>query len=332
MVSLRRQLLAGAVLLGLGSLASACAPSIVVLLAAQVPLGVGVAGLTTAGTLAAAEWVPEEHRMRTLSWAVVGQPAAWIVGMPLVGLVGAGSWRLGWIALPLAASLVAALAVLSSRAEPEARAPRHPVPLRVALESDRLRRWLVSELLANAAWVGTLVYAGAMLVDEHHASSGSAGVLLASAAVGYIAGTLGIRRAAVLDPHLSIAVLALGLAVCEAAFWWIRPDELTSTVLLTLTASVAGGRTLLSNSHALGHAPEIRTTLTGLRVATVQLGYFLGSIAGGVALAVGGYVAVGCVFGVALVLAAAITPRPSRSNVGPAWRVRPAKATAGTGP
>ena len=197
-LSLRRQLLAGAVLLGLGSLASACAPSFVVLLAAQVPLGVGVAGLTTAGTLAAAEWVPEEHRMRTLSWAVVGQPAAWIVGMPLVGLVGAGSWRLGWIALPLAASLVAAVAVLGSRAERETREPQDPVPLRVALESDRLRRWLVSELLANAAWVGTLVYAGAMLVDEHHASSGSAGVLLASAAVGYIAGTMGMRRAAAL--------------------------------------------------------------------------------------------------------------------------------------
>ena len=120
--------------------------------------------------------------------------------------------------------------------------------------------------------------------------------------------------------------------MCDAAFWWIRPDELTSTVLLALTAIVAGGRTLLSNSHALGQAPEIRTTLTGLRVATVQLGYFVGSITGGLALAVGGYVAVGGVLGAALVLAAALTPRPSRSNVRPAWRVRPAKATAGPGP
>ena len=38
-----------------------------------------------AGTLAAAEWVAPELRTRTLSWALVGQPAAWIVGMPLIG-------------------------------------------------------------------------------------------------------------------------------------------------------------------------------------------------------------------------------------------------------
>ena len=55
--SLRNQLLAGALLVGLGSLASAAAPSFPVLVLAQIPVGAGVGVLTTSGTLAAAAWV-----------------------------------------------------------------------------------------------------------------------------------------------------------------------------------------------------------------------------------------------------------------------------------
>ena len=76
---LRRQLLIGSLLLALGSLASAAAPSIGLLAAAQAPVGAGIAILTTAGTLAAAEWVPAEQRAATLSWALIGQPAAWMM-------------------------------------------------------------------------------------------------------------------------------------------------------------------------------------------------------------------------------------------------------------
>jgi predicted MFS family arabinose efflux permease len=109
--ALSRQLLTGCLLLALGSLASAAAPGIGLLAAAQVPVGAGIAILTTAGTLAAAEWVPAERRAATLSWALIGQPAAWIVGMPLLGAVGGQSWRYAWLVLPLATAVLAAVAV-----------------------------------------------------------------------------------------------------------------------------------------------------------------------------------------------------------------------------
>ena len=57
-LGLGRRLLAASALLALGSLASAAAPSFLLLALAQVPVGVAVAALTTSGTLAAAEWVP----------------------------------------------------------------------------------------------------------------------------------------------------------------------------------------------------------------------------------------------------------------------------------
>src|SRR5262249_42168617 len=147
-IGLARQLLAAAALLALGSLASAAAPSFELLALAQVPVGIAVAVLTTAGTLAAAEWVPPELRTRTLSWTLVGQPAAWIVGMPVTGLVDERSWGLGWLVLPLLGA-VAAGALVASRARQPASGVR-PAPAGVVLRDRSLAAWLAGELLANA--------------------------------------------------------------------------------------------------------------------------------------------------------------------------------------
>ena len=110
---------------------------------AQVPVGVAVAVLTTAGTLAAAEWVAPERRTRTLSWALVGQPAAWIVGMPLIGLVGERSWRYGWLALPLVAAVAGRDPRRVARAGSRPPASR-PARARAALGDRALARWLAS--------------------------------------------------------------------------------------------------------------------------------------------------------------------------------------------
>ena len=86
-VDLRRLLLTGLALLGAGSAASAAAPALHVLALGQGAIGLGV-GLVVGTALAAtSEWVPAERRGRVLSLALIGQPAAWIVGMPMIGLV-----------------------------------------------------------------------------------------------------------------------------------------------------------------------------------------------------------------------------------------------------
>jgi DHA1 family inner membrane transport protein len=311
-VGLGRQLLAASALLAIASIASAAAPTFALLALAQLPVGVAVAVMTTAGTLAAAEWVAPDLRTRTLSWALVGQPAAWIVGMPLIGALGERSWRYGWLALPLAAAVAAAILVALRTGQPPARS--RPARARAALSDRTLARWLASELLANAAWAGTLVYAGALFAESYGTSTTLTGCLLAVAAGAYVAGNLICRRLIRNEPRPVLVLLAALLAVTDGLFGTARPGIATSTALLASAAFLAGGRTLVASAFALATAPEIRPAVTGLRAATMQFGYFGGSIAGGAALTVGGYGALGATMGAFFLAAAATLARRSASQ------------------
>jgi predicted MFS family arabinose efflux permease len=303
-VGVGRQLLIGSALLVLGSITSAAAPTFALLALAQVPVGVAAAVLTTAGTLAAAEWVSPEQRTHVLSWALLGQPAAWIVGMPVIGLLGESSWRYGWLALPLVAAVATGLLVAPRSRQPAAR--RQPARARAVLGNPALVRWLTSEVFANAAWAGTLVYAGALFAESYGASTKLTGCVLALAACAYIAGNLTCRRLLGREPRRVLVLLAVLLAVTDTLFGTARLDVATSTALLSGAGFLAGGRTLISGAFALTTPPDLRPVVTSLRAATMQFGYFAGSIAGGAALAVSGYSALGPTMGL-LFLAAATT-------------------------
>ncbi len=316
-LDLRRQLLLGSMLLAFGSVTSAAAPSLVLLALAQVPVGVAAALLIAAGTIAAAEWVPPEQRARVLSWALVGQPAAWIVGMPLIGVVGERSWRLAWLALPLAAALVAAAAVVRLGARPAAKV--EPVPIGVALGDRDLARWLGAELLANTAWAGTLVYAGALFVESFGASGETTGVVLALGAAAYIAGNRFAQRLLLAAPA-GLTVLTLVLATSVACFGALRSSLALSATFFAAAAFAAGGRTLIASAHGISVRSELRAAAMSGRAATMQLGYVGGSLAGGVALTVGGYPALGAMLGVLfLAAAAALVPSTSRAESRPGW-------------
>lgn len=307
-VRLGRQLLAGSILLAVGSLASAAAPGIGLLAAAQIPVGAAIGILTTAGTLAAAEWVPAERRTATLSWALIGQPASWIVGMPLLGVAGEQSWRYAWLAFPLAAALLAAAAVVGRSSAPPAQAG--PVSLRAALVAPGLQRWLVAEALTNTAWAGTLVYSGALFVESYGASAALTGVVLALGAGAYVSGNLALRRLTEREPRQLLSGLALLLAVATAAFGVLRPSLVASAALFAAAAFAAGGRTLLSSAFGLAAPPELRPGAMALRAASMQFGYFTGSLAAGAALAWGGYAAFGATTGILFLSAALVLRRP----------------------
>jgi predicted MFS family arabinose efflux permease len=294
-LSLRRTIVAGASGLAVASAASAAAPSFAVLVLAQVFLGVSVAALLIGATVAAAEWVPQEHRTRVLSWALIGPPAAWIVGMPLIGVIGEIGWRWAWLLFPLVAAVVAATVVVR---RPEAPRPAQTDSIAEALHDARTARWVLAELLGSSAWIGTLVFSGSLFTESYGLTSVATGVVLAAAAGAYAAGNVYFRRVIECRARALIVRLSLLLAVGVGLFGVVRPTLWVSAAFFAGTAFLAGGRQLIGSSVGLESTPERRRAAMGARAAAQQLGYFLGSAVASVSLAAGGY----SLFGVAIAL------------------------------
>jgi predicted MFS family arabinose efflux permease len=300
-VALRRLLISGAAGLALASVVSAAAPSFAVLALGQALLGASVSALLVGATVAAAEWVPQQHRTRVLSWALVGPPAAWIVGMPLIGAIGEIDWRWTWLTLPLIAAAVAGITVAL---RPGSERTAASESMTTALRNPATARWVLGELLASSAWVGTLVFSGALFTESYGASTAATGVVLAGAAAAYVAGNVFFRRVVACRAHTLLVRLSVVLALGVALFGIVRPALPVSLALFAATAFVAGGRTLIGSAVGLDAAPQQRLAVMGARAAAAQLGYFVGSAAAGGALSAGGYPGFGVALGTLFLVSA----------------------------
>ena len=301
-VGLRGLMLGALVTLACGSLVSGAAPDFAVLVVAQAAVGVGIGVSYSAAIAATAEWSTVENRSRVLALTLLGPPLAWIVGMPLVGLLGEVSWRLAWLAVPVAMALVAAVLLLRQRATPPAHAR---AGLRSVLTHPGVARWTVGELFAFSGWAGALVYMGALLVESYDLSIAATGLALGFGALVYVPGNFLFRRWVDAHGRLLLIALALSAALTVALLGAVRPSVWVSVALFSILCFIAGGRTLAGSARGLGLAQELRLGVTGVRAAAIQAGYFVGAALGGAALAVGGYSTLGLAFA-ALFVGAAI--------------------------
>ena len=320
-VGVRTLLGAGLGLLAAGSLASAAAPTFALLAAAQLPIGAGLA-LVLGGALAAAdEWAPPGGRARVLSWALLGPPAAWVVGMPITGLLTETSWRLPWVAVPFAAAVAAGVALRGRPRDVPQHDPGHAWSR--AWHRPGLVGWAVGELAAAAAWTGTLIYIGAFFVETYGLSATAVGLILAGAALAYMPGNFAARRYVDRAALPMLVTLALAAAVVVAALGTLRPGVAGSFVLFAVLACLNGGRTIAGSSYGLDCAPREKVVVSSLRAAALQFGYLIGAAAGGAALSGGGYPALGVVLSVLFAFASAALVVSSR--------IRTAALSPGTG-
>jgi len=298
-----RELMLGAVAtLACGSVVSALAPDLAVLIAAQAIAGLGIGVSYSAAVAATAEWSTAANRSRVLAVTLLGPPLAWIVGMPLVGLLGEISWRLAWIVVPVSMAVVATGLLLRRSVTPPA---RERAGLRLVLSQPGVKRWTIGELFAFSGWAGALVYVGALLVESYDLSIAATGVALGFGALVYVPGNFLFRRWVDAHGRALLVALALSAAVTVALLGAVRTSLWVSLVLFSLLCFIAGGRTLAGSARGLGLAQELRLGVTGVRTAAIQSGYFVGAAIGGIALATGGYTLLGAAFA-GLFVAAAI--------------------------
>jgi predicted MFS family arabinose efflux permease len=282
---LRELLSAGAVLVALGSALSAAAPSFIVLAAAQGVLGVGIGLLVAVGIAAAGEWPDPTRRPHVLAWAIAGMPAAWIAGMPIVGLVADVDWRVAWLAVPMLFALVA-LVLIRLR-------PPDPPSRRTDERRPGMARFAFGELLANGAWASVLTYSGTLLLDSYDLSPAVVALGLGAMAVAMIPGTFTARRhAARATPAMLCAITGFqGAAVLVLCA--VRSSPGVTLGVLAVMAFVNGWRSLFASTVGMDTVPDDRLAVMSMRAAANQLGYLLGAAVGGLALAAGGFPGLG---------------------------------------
>jgi predicted MFS family arabinose efflux permease len=312
---LRDLLAAGAAFVALGSALSAAAPTFAALAAAQGALGIGIGLLVATGIAAAGEWPPAAARPSVLAWAIVGMPAAWIAGMPVVGAVAALDWRAAWRAVPMVAAL-ATLALLRLRPA-DSRSTRSGDAVG-AWRRPEVARFAAGELLANAAWASVLTYAGALLVESYGISPAAVALGLGASAVAMLPGTFTARRhAARATPALLTALTGLqGGAVIVLGV--ARPAVALSLAIIALMAFVNGWRSMVASSVGMDTAPEDKVAVMSMRAAANQFGYLLGAAAGGLAIALAGFPGLGITLATMFLAAVLIhAPRLPAARVAP---------------
>jgi predicted MFS family arabinose efflux permease len=282
----RRTVLLTALGLGVvGSATSAAATSLALLGAAQILVTCAMAVVVAAAVAAAAEWSDEASRARVVAWTIVGAPSSWIVTMPLIGALADVTWRLAFV-LPVATGAIAV--ALLVRAPRNAPSPADGARGVGARPSGRARRWALGELLFNCAWGGTLLYAGALVVDSYGSSAGEVGIVLGLGAAAYLPGTFLAKEVRAEAGRAFLAVLGLSLAVAVLAFGTLRTGPAASAVAFAAICFLAGARQYFGNVVGLELSLN-RNVAMALKAAAGQGGWLIGSAAGGAALAAGGY-------------------------------------------
>jgi DHA1 family inner membrane transport protein len=314
---LRTMLLGGAGMLGLGSLTSAAAPSFLVLAAAQAVMGIGIGVLVAIAIAAAGEWSSPAERPHTLAWAIAGMPVAWVVGMPIVGAAQSLDWRVAFLAVP-AASALAALALVALRpADPSTRRTANAVG---AWRRPDVARFALGELLANAAWASVLTYVGALLIETYGSAHATVALGLAFAATAMVPGTFLSRRHAGVASTGFLVALTLGQAVGVLILTTVREAAAVTFVMLAAMAFTNGWRSMVASTLGMDSAPDDKVAVMAMRAAANQLGYLLGAGAGGLAIALGGFPALGAALAAMFVLGATAHAWPAitRGVLGPA--------------
>jgi DHA1 family inner membrane transport protein len=314
---LRDLLSAGAALVALASALSAAAPTFAVLAAAQGVLGIGIGLLVAAGIAAAGEWPDPARRANVLAWAIAGMPTAWIVGMPVVGLVANLDWRAAWLAVPAVVGVVTLVVVRMRPADEPTRRTGDSVG---TWRRPEVARFAGGELLANAAWASVLTYSGALLLGSYELSPAVVAFGLAAMAAAMVPGTFAARRrAARASSSLLIALTAFqGGAVLVLGM--VRPTVVMTLAVLSTMAFVNGWRSMVASALGMDTAPEDKLAVMSMRAAANQFGYLLGAAAGGLALAIAGFPGLGVALA-AMFAAAAVVHMPTRIPV--AARVAP---------
>ncbi|MGJ0119413.1 MFS transporter [Williamsia sp. MIQD14] len=197
----RRLQALGLVLFAVGGVAAALAPNVGVLFAARVVQAIGGTSATVLCRLVIQRRFPSSARMQiltSLSIVIAATPAL----SPLVGasLIEITSWRVLFAVLAVIGLVLAvAFARMVPSARPDVPASVGPRTVAAGIATALRRRGFgINAWVISLAWMSYFLFieqSAYLLQDIHGLSTLDYGLVLTIPAIGYIAGSIGIRRA-----------------------------------------------------------------------------------------------------------------------------------------
>ena len=203
---------------------------------------------------------PSRGRTKVVARAFAGPPTAWILGMPVIGVVAEVHWRLAFLAFP------------PRRAAGHARRRRQAATCRSAqrrrppglLRRADARRWALGELLGELGLAGTLVFSGGAAQGVRHVDDRDR-VALAAVAVAYLVGN---QRAGGTPAERSCRTMlatSIGAAVVVALMWSLTPAVALTLVLFAISGAMVATRTVAGTVYGFTVAGDL-----GREVGTVR--------------------------------------------------------------
>lgn len=320
----RPVMIAGGLLAAAGALVSAVAPSLVVLGLGQAIVGIGIACLLSSGFAGAGEFFSPEARDWAIGWVVALQSLAWIIGVPLVGILAdAFSWRAGF-AVPIAFCLFAATSAMlfAPKMKKRPMAIDERAGLFEVLRDRNGRRWTIGELFAFGVWTAEITYIAAFYIETFDLSTAVVGILLPTGSLAFLIGSaLTERTAARFSRRSILLVSSVGMGLTAAVIFNVHPAVGFTVAIGFVMGIFAGLRAASSSTLALDQIPDKPGAMMAARTFAVQIGYLVGAAAGGVVVDLAGYGALGAwmIIGMvasAWVMAKVPTKRAETSAVG----------------
>jgi MFS transporter, DHA1 family, inner membrane transport protein len=319
---LRRLLVGAALLLAVASVGNALVINYWSLVLTRIPGGIAAGLILGLGKGVINSRIPEEQRRGAITWTVSAGALAAIFGVPILALIAEHlSWRVGFLLIGFF-GLVLLLANLRL-VSPDPPVPDEPLRVsgifgtyRRILGDARMSSLQLGNLLWALAWMGTLTYLGAYLMQEMGVSVSMVGYIFMMGGACFF---LGNRSAAwltnVWSPQSVMVLTGLVLGMTAIFVFSVSANMMATAIAVALMCGVCGIGvpviTILISETATG----THGTVMMLRQFTWSTGAALGAASGGLLLILGGFGALGVGFAAVAILAIssivlAIRPMP----------------------
>ncbi len=300
-------LVAGSVVMGVGTLLSAAAPTFDVLIGTRILAGVGAAVIFPNVNATVGDAFAYRERARAMSTVVAMNTMASIIGLPIGGIVAeATSWRLSVAGVGVLGIVTAfALLRLLPHQQPEVDRPRTRAVYRMIARDGSAIAAVLSSFLGGLFWFTWGTFYIVFFQRVYDLSLGTASTLGLTLGVGVLVGSqvggrLGVRIG--YRPIVGVSIVVAGSLVFAVTN--VGMPLAVAAGLNLLLSAVIGARFSTNNALISEQVPSARGTLFSISSSLVSLAQVLGPGFGGILLDRYGFGAIG-IFCVVVAIAGA---------------------------